>query len=67
MYNILDNIYLIGSEKNCIVNITSKTITFWWPPNEGNENVYRCGLMDSNGNFITGNMSKTDKVGHDKS
>nr|XP_034306206.1 uncharacterized protein LOC105338072 isoform X1 [Crassostrea gigas] len=49
------------SEKNCIVNITSKTITFWWPPNEGNENVYRCGLMDSNGNFITGNMSKTDK------
>ncbi|XP_052678360.1 uncharacterized protein LOC128159341 [Crassostrea angulata] len=48
-----------GSEKNCIVNITSKTITFWWSPNKGNKRVYRCGLMDSNGDIITGTMSKT--------
>lgn len=67
MYNILDNIYLIGSEKNCIVNIILKIIMFWWLLNEGNENVYRCGLMDFNGNFIIGNMFKIDKVGYDKS
>lgn len=62
MSNIFDNIYWIGNENNCIVNITSKTITFWWPPNEGNKNVYKCGLMDSNGDFIRGNMPETGKV-----
>lgn len=48
-----------GGEKNCIVNITSKTITFWWPPNKENKKVHECGLMDSGLNLIKGKMSKT--------
>lgn len=51
----------IGSERNCIVNFTSKTITFWWS-NEENKNVLGCGLMDSDAHFIEGNTKETGKV-----
>lgn len=50
-----------GSEKNCIVNITSKTITFWWS-NEENKRVIRCGLMDSGAIFIEGKFTKKEKI-----
>lgn len=35
---------------------------FWWFLNEGNKNVYKCGLMDFNGDFIRGNMFEIGKV-----